>query len=130
MMNSTPPFKISAPSMVHGPNTVKNVRLLSDVVDHVEIVLFYTPTLHNIPSGREIRELMKIKEAENLSFSVHLPSSLEIAHEDGKTRDESLLHTIELCARAAELKPEHFILHIPFSAPTLTAIPGNYFTRV
>ncbi len=115
--------------MVHGPNTVKNVRLLSDVVDHVEIVLFHTPTLHNIPSDEEIRELITLRDAENLSFSVHLPSSLEIAHEDGATREEALRFTIELCARAAELNPDHFILHIPISTPTLTAVPGQYFTE-
>ncbi len=129
MTELKPPFKISAPSMVHGPDTVMNVRLLSDVVDHVEIVLFHTPTLHNIPSGREIQELIHIKEEESLGFSVHLPSSLEIAHEDRATRDEALRFTIELCARTTELNPEHFILHIPISTPTLTAVPGQYYTE-
>ncbi len=129
MTGVKPLFKISAPSMVHVPNTVKNVRLLSDVVESVEIVLFHTPTLHNIPAREEIRELNEIKEGENLRFSVHLPASLEIAHEDGAAREESLQFTIELCALAAELNPERFILHIPISTPTLTAVPGRYHTE-
>jgi hypothetical protein len=44
------PFEIGAPSMVYGEDLLKNARTLADVVDNVEIVLFHTPSLHNIPS--------------------------------------------------------------------------------
>ena len=40
--------------MVFGENLLENVHLLAGLVDHVEIVLFYTPTLHNFPSPGEI----------------------------------------------------------------------------
>lgn len=129
MTSPKPPFKIGAPSMVYGPGTVKNARFLSGVVDHVEIVLFHTSTLHNIPTDNEIRELNEIKEGEHIGFSVHLPASLEIAHENKARREESVDFTIELCAKASGLNPDHFVLHIPISTPTLTAVPGCYFAE-
>jgi len=68
------PFKIGAPSMVFGENLLENAYLLADMVDHVEIVLFYTPALHNFPSPSEIKALRKLGANEDVSFSVHLPT--------------------------------------------------------
>jgi len=81
------PFKIGAPSMVFGENLLENVRRLSAMVDHIEIVLFYTPTLHNFPTASEIKTLKKLGANEDVSFSVHLPASLEIAFRYRKEGD-------------------------------------------
>ena len=42
-------FTLAAPSMVYGKNLEKNIEKLSDRLNHIEIVLFHTPDLHNIP---------------------------------------------------------------------------------
>ncbi|MFH1627628.1 MAG: cobamide remodeling phosphodiesterase CbiR [Pseudomonadota bacterium] len=123
------PFRIGATSMVFGEDLSENVRILSDLVDHVEIVLFHTPTLHNIPGPREIRILKKIGEEKNVTFTVHLPASLEIASPRKRTRCESVQLTRDLFAKTSELNPLHYILHIPFSPPTLVPVPGLYFTK-
>ena len=54
------PFEIGAPSMTFGENLLENAYLLAGMVDHVEIVLFYTPALHNFPSPIEIKALRKL----------------------------------------------------------------------
>jgi len=122
------PCKVGAPSMVFGRDLLENVRLLADIVDHIEIVLFCTPTLHNIPGLQEARILKKIGEQENVTFTVHLPSSLEIASQDRRRREESVQLAKEIFLKMAEFDPRHYILHIPFSPPTLVPIPGLYFT--
>lgn len=64
--------------MISGKDLLENVRLLVGLVDHIEIVLFHTPSIHNIPGTQELRMLKKIGEQENVTFTVHLPASLEI----------------------------------------------------
>ena len=122
------PFKIGAPSLVFGKNLIENVHLLAGMVDHVEILLFHTPTLHNFPSSTEIKAVKKLGDDEGLSYSVHLPTSLEIASRDREKRQNSVQMAIELINLMNELNPTYHILHIPVTPPTLTAVPGHYLT--
>ena len=64
--------------MVFGENLLENAYLLASMVDHIEIVLFYTPTLDNFLSVGEISALKKLGVEEDMSFSVHLPAFLEM----------------------------------------------------
>lgn len=115
--------------MVFGEDLTENVKRLAGRVDHIEIVLFYTPFLHNIPGVQEIRTLKKIGDQEQITFSVHLPDSLEIASRDRNTREASVRMARNIFLRMWELAPQHYILHIPFSPPTLVPTPGVYFTQ-
>ena len=103
--------------MVFGEDLLGNVRRLSPLVDYVEIVLFRTPDLHNLPTAPEIRELKKIGAGEGIGFTVHLPASLEPASKDQNLREESLKSIHETCRRMEDLDPAHFILHLPFHPP-------------
>ncbi len=123
------PFKIGTTSMVFGSNLLENTRILAGLVDHIEILLFHTPSLHNIPGPQEIRILKRIGEQEKLTFTVHLPASLEIASPEKKKREESVQMVTEFCLKTAELVPIHYILHIPYTPPTLVPVPGLYFTQ-
>jgi sugar phosphate isomerase/epimerase len=114
--------------MVFGENLLENAHLLAGMVDHIEIVLFYTPTLHNFPSVSEIKALKKLGANEDVSFSVHLPTFLEIASPNRKKREKSVQMVIDLINLMDELKPMYHILHIPCTSPTLTPVPGLYFT--
>ena len=114
--------------MVFGENLLDNAHLLAGRVDHVEIVLFYTPTLHNIPSAGEVKALKNLGADEDVSFSVHLPANLEIASRDRQKREKSVQLAIDLIHIMDELNPMHHVLHIPYNSPTLTPVPGLYFT--
>lgn len=120
-------FILGAPSMVYGEDLIHNVEILSDLVKDIEIVLFHTPERHNIPSGREIDRLREIGDRKEISFTVHLPASLEPASERQDLRKESLEISAEIIGRFSGLDPRHYILHLPFSKPTLVAVPGSYF---
>ena len=113
--------------MVFGADLVENVRLLAEHVDHIEILLFHTPSLHNIPGPKKIRALREIGKQKNVTYTVHLPDSLEIASTDSSRRKETLRLAREICLRLEALDPKHYVLHIPFTAPTLVPVPGLYF---
>ncbi len=114
--------------MVFGEDLIQNVYLLAEMVDHIEIVLFHTPDLHNIPRTREIQHLKRIGEEKNITYSVHLPASFEIASSDKNIRATSIQLARDIIKRMNELRPLHHIIHIPFTTPTLTPQPDVYFT--
>jgi sugar phosphate isomerase/epimerase len=121
-----PPFIISAPTMVFGMDLVENVTKLSQVVTHVEIVLFQTPDLHNIPDEQTINTVKEILAEKNLTCSVHLPASLEVAAEDIRKRNSAAQTAAEIVEHMDTLNPTNYVLHVPITAPTLTAQPGCY----
>ena len=121
------PYKIGASSMVFGHDMVENARLLAQIVNHVEIILFHTSTLNNIPGREEIRRLNEIRQQYAITYSVHLPASLEIGALCAQRRKDSVCLASEICLQTAELNPVYYILHIPFSPPTLVPVPGLYF---
>jgi sugar phosphate isomerase/epimerase len=121
-------FKISAPAMIYGNELLENVRRLANVFDNIEIVLFHTPSLHNIPSGEEIEKLQDIGRRKNVTYTVHLPASLQVASPDSGTRIKHVELAIDLIEKTSDCKPIYYILHIPFTRPTLVPRPGEYFS--
>ncbi len=122
------PFNIGAPSMVFGEDLIQNVYLLAGIVGHIEIVLFHTPDMHNIPRPREIKHLKRMGEEKNITYSVHLPASFEIASNDKNIREVSIQLAGDIITRMNALHPLHHIIHVPFTTPTLTPQPDAYFT--
>ena len=65
-------------------------------MDHIEIVLFQASGLHNLPTGHELERIAEIAELKEVSYSVHLPASLEVAAEDPDRREESVQSVLEV----------------------------------
>jgi sugar phosphate isomerase/epimerase len=120
---------VSAPSMVFGMDLVENVESLSQFLEHVEIVIFHTPECHNIPTDRQTTRLKEIKSNKHLSFSVHLPPSFEIASPDETKKNAAVALASKIVHLCEDIKPEFYILHVPVTAPTLTAEPGKYLKK-
>lgn len=120
-------FKLSAPSMVYGENLAENIDRLATRLDHIEIVLFHTPELHNLPDPATIAMLRQMAAEKQLTYSVHLPASLEIASADRATRAAAIRLAMDCFYRTAVLNPVRYVLHVPCTPPTLTAVPGCYF---
>ena len=119
-------IRLSAPAMIFGHDMVANAEILATMVDNIEVVLFYTPTQNNYPSRRDIIALAEIARLTGVSYTVHLPTTLEIASSDAERRAESVRCIIELIKLCTDIAPRHFILHIPFEPPTLVYEPGQY----
>lgn len=113
--------------MVFGHNHLENARKLSNLTDIMELVLFRTVSQHNISGLKELQELRKVSQKNHLQYTVHLPSSLEIASAQKSTRQHSIALAVELINLLNSIAPIHFVLHVPYTKPTLTPRPGNYF---
>ena len=120
-------YRIGASSMVFGHDLVENAGMLCRMVDHVEIVLFHTSELNNIPCTDAIRSLYEIGRKYATTYSVHLPAMLEIGARNQSRRNEDIRLIRDICFRMAKLNPLHYVLHIPLSPPTLVPVQGLYF---
>lgn len=121
-------FTFSAPSMVYGDDLIENVLLLSETVGRMEIVLFHTPEIHNLPTAETVRTLTAIREERRLRYTVHLPASFEIAAEGPAQRRCAAEGIHRIVDRCEPLAPDYYILHVPMETPTLTPVPGRYHT--
>jgi len=124
------PFSVAAPSMVVGDDLLENVRFLADRLRHVEILLFHTPDLHNLPDEGAIEALHAWARQKNLVYSVHLPASLDVASPDPAVRESALTLAEKTCRRLMAISPEHFVLHLPVRPPVLVAEPGGYLREL
>jgi len=115
--------------MVFGDDLIDNANLLADMIDHIEIVLFHTPDLHNVPEADEINYLKRMGENKEITYSIHLPAFLEVASSDKNIRAQSIQLAGDIIKWMNALNPLHHIIHIPFTAPTLTPEPGVYFSN-
>jgi len=113
--------------MIFRKNMVENVRRLASFLPHIEILLFHQPDINNIPTPLELNEIKAIGNGEGISFSIHLPASLEIASPNHISRQHSLELTRQCCMKTAGINPLHYIIHVPYSPPTLVTVPGLYF---
>lgn len=113
--------------MIFGNDLLENVRRLANVFDNIEIVLFHTPSLHNIPSREEVQKLREIGRRKHVTYTVHLPASLQVASAHSGTRTKHVQLAIDLIEKTLDCKPVYYILHIPYTRPTLVPRPGEYF---
>jgi sugar phosphate isomerase/epimerase len=116
--------------MIFGHDIVENAEILAQVVDNVEIVFFHTPGLHNFLSSSDFRRLARIADQSGVSYTVHLPDSLQIASPSAAKRAESVGLILELIASADAIDPRHFVLHVPYTPPTLVPVPGLYLKSI
>jgi sugar phosphate isomerase/epimerase len=116
--------------MIFGHDIVENVQILADVVQNIEIVLFHTPTQNNFLSPKDIRRLAQIARQHPVSYTVHLPDSLQIASTSAAKRSESVGQILQLIEATEAIAPLHFVLHVPFTPPTLVPVPGLYLTSI
>ncbi len=100
-------FRIGSTSYVYPDDILPNVRQLAGVVDDVELVLFEVDDYGtNLPTAAAIAELNTLANANDLTFTVHLP--LDLLFGDANSFDKAR-RAIE-ATRA--LNPFAFVMHL------------------
>jgi sugar phosphate isomerase/epimerase len=106
------PFRLGTSSYIIPADILPNVRSLAPLVDDIELVLFESPDVSNIPTAADIRELAAIASDHGLSFTVHLPTD---RHAGAASTEERVLF-LDGCRRIIErcspLSPFAWVLHL------------------
>ena len=105
------PFRLGTTSYVIPADLRANVAFLADKVDDVELVLFESDEITNLPDAATIKALHETAEMHDLTYTVHLPLDTWLGHREESVRERSVDKCLRVIERTEELKPFAYVLH-------------------
>lgn len=100
------PFRLGSTSYIWPDDILPNVRRLGPWVDDVELVLFEVDEYNNLPDAATLDELNELAERHDLTYTVHLPLDLALAHAP------SMEKALKVIALGRHLAPRAYVLHL------------------
>lgn len=110
------PFRLGATSYVIPADLKANVAFLADKVDDIELVLFESHEMNNLPDAVTVRALREMADRHDLTYTVHLPLDIWMGHADATVRQQS----VDKCLRVIEGNDHRSLAFLP--AGLLTAL--------
>ena len=100
-----------------------NVNFLADKVDDIELVLFESDEISNLPDEATVKMLKEIADRSDLTYTVHLPLDTWMGHEDESMRQRSVDKCLRVIDCTAPLSPFAYVIHFhgdhPGESPSL-----------
>jgi sugar phosphate isomerase/epimerase len=106
------PFRLGTTSYIVPDDILPNVALLADTLDDIELVLFESDEISNMPDEAVLERLEAVASGHDLTYTVHLPLDADLTSPHEDVRAESVrkcCRTIDLTRR---LDPFAWILHV------------------
>jgi sugar phosphate isomerase/epimerase len=105
------PFKLGTTSYIIPDEILPNVEFLADKVDDIELVLFESDEISNIPDKTMVCRLKEISEKHDLTFTVHLPMDAHLGHAIESERLKSVGKCTRIIERMSVLNPFAYVTH-------------------
>jgi len=106
------PFRLGTTSYIIPDDILPNVRFLAPLVDDVELVLFESPDVSNIPSAATVSELAAIAADNDLTYTVHFPTDCRAGAESSAERERFLDGVRRIIDRCRPLQPRAWVMHL------------------
>lgn len=110
------PFRIGTTSYIVPADILPNVTVLCECVDDVELLIFESDEISNLPSHTDVNALARIASEHALTYTVHLPVDLRL----GSSVEDERVQSVQKCLRVIErmdpLKPFGYIVHFSNSS--------------
>jgi len=106
------PFRLGTTSYIIPDGIIPNLRHLSGRVDDVELVLFDDHGASNMPSKKDVVEMVQISQANEVSYTVHLPMDTAFGIADEDERIESVYKCRRVMDLMGPVNPFAWILHL------------------
>jgi sugar phosphate isomerase/epimerase len=105
------PFRLGTTSYVIPADLKTNVAFLADKVDDIELVLFESHEISNLPDAATLRALKETADRHDLTYTVHLPLDAWLGHAEEAVRLRSLDKCLRVIELTALLNPFAYIIH-------------------
>ena len=106
------PFRLGCTSYVYPDDLLPNVRKMAPIVDDIEIVLFETESLSNLPGRDVIAELAQIQKDWGNTYTIHFPIDKKGAGPDKHERAYFQEQAAKIMHLTLPLNPFAYILHL------------------
>ncbi|HJN17182.1 MAG TPA: cobamide remodeling phosphodiesterase CbiR [Armatimonadota bacterium] len=114
------PFRLGTSSYIIPDDILPNVRFLAGRVDDIELILFESDEMSNIPDEATVAELKQLADDNGLTYTVHLPLDADL----GETDDDARARSVGKCRRVIEtmasVDPHAHIVHFHKPVEPLT----------
>ncbi|MFA5654529.1 MAG: cobamide remodeling phosphodiesterase CbiR [Desulfomonilia bacterium] len=105
------PFRLGATSYILEDDLVPNCRFLGPLVDDIELVLFESDEISNLPDKEIIDSLTGIKAEHSITYTVHLPLDTELGSLDEEVRRRSVEKCLRVIKLTFPLSPFAYVVH-------------------
>lgn len=105
------PFLLGTTSYIIAADIVPNARFLAPRVDDIELVLFESDAVSNIPSASVMGELAAIAQCNGCGYTVHLPTDARCGCADEPQRRRYRDNALRVIERTRPLAPRAYIVH-------------------
>jgi sugar phosphate isomerase/epimerase len=105
------PFRLGTTSYIIPAELAANVAFLADKVDDIELVLFESHEISNLPDADTVKMLREIADQHDLTYTVHLPLDAWLGHADASVRRQSVDKCLRVIECTALLTPFAYIVH-------------------
>ena len=106
------PFRLGTTSYIIPDDILPNLDFLRGLVDDVELVLFESDELSNIPSPDQVEEMARLARETGLTYTVHLPLDISLGSADESERLASVGRCRRVMERMRPVAPFAWILHL------------------
>jgi len=111
------PFRLGTTSYIMPDHLIPNVAYLADQIDDVELVLFESDEVSNLPDASVVETLASLADEHDLTYTVHLPLDVKLGSDDESVR----LRSVEKCCKVIRLtqplRPFGYLLHLQGREP-------------
>lgn len=105
------PFKLSTTSYIFPDHIIPNITALAPLMDEVELVLFESKGLNNLPDQQEIKTLMDFSLHGKVDFNIHFPIDIFLGDENEEVRTNGISMIRRVIENTLCLNPSVYILH-------------------
>jgi adenosylcobalamin phosphodiesterase len=105
------PFRLGTTSYIIPADILSNINFLADKVDDIELVLFESDEITNLPDAATVKMLKEMAKQHDLTYTVHLPLDTWMGHEDESVRKRSVDKCLRVIERTAPLSPFAYVIH-------------------
>lgn len=105
------PFRLGTTSYIIPADIIPNVTALAGVIDDIELVLFESEKISNLPDKATIQTLCTLAEEHDLTYTVHFPLDISLCDRDEKRRIASVAHCKRIIDLVRPIDPFAYIDH-------------------
>lgn len=107
-----PLLRIGTTSYIIADDILPNVRYLAPVVDDIELVLFESELMSNLPSKGDIEQLAMLAAEHDLTYTVHFPLDIHPGSSDSCLRSRCVSTLLSIIDLTRSLNVFGYVLHL------------------
>lgn len=105
-------IRVGTTSYIKPADILPNVRYLGPLVDDIELVLFESEELSNLPDEKTIDALSSLAQEHDLTYTVHFPLDIYPGSRDESVRVRAVEMMGRIVTLTEELDPFGYVLHL------------------